>query len=170
MAKIDILSDGFYRVGLRIEDIPKLGVAIPTLPNCPRLVAFPLALPMGWVESPPYFTAFTEMACDLSNTALVLQTSTHAPPLHHLEDLANTPPPENARMPPIRNLPRIRAKRPAVKPLAHVDVYVDDFLLAPRTNSCHAIGLALYRFRVPSSLPRRSTYAPRTCLCPRRKC
>lgn len=32
MAKIDI-ADGFYRVGLQIEDIPKLGVALPTPPG-----------------------------------------------------------------------------------------------------------------------------------------
>ena len=50
LAKIDI-ADGFYRVWLRLDDIPKLGVVLPLL------IAFPLALPMGWVESPPYFTA-----------------------------------------------------------------------------------------------------------------
>ena len=54
MAKIDI-ADGFYRVGLRTADILKLGVEMPTSsPGCPPpLVAFPLALPMGWVEFPP---------------------------------------------------------------------------------------------------------------------
>ncbi|KAI2501864.1 hypothetical protein MHU86_12629 [Fragilaria crotonensis] len=69
LSKIDI-ADGFYRVWLQITDIPKLGVALPLASECHPLVAFPLALPMGWVESPPYFTALTETACDLANAAL----------------------------------------------------------------------------------------------------
>ena len=34
MAKIDI-ADGFYRVWLQVEDIPKLGVALPLAPHSP---------------------------------------------------------------------------------------------------------------------------------------
>lgn len=45
LAKIDI-ADGFYRVWLQLDDIPKLGVALPTAPGLPPLVAFPLVLPM----------------------------------------------------------------------------------------------------------------------------
>ena len=66
MAKIDI-ADGFYRVWARVEDIPKLGVALPTAPGTPPLIAFPSALPMGWVESPLYFTTLTETSCDVAN-------------------------------------------------------------------------------------------------------
>ena len=44
--KID-LSDGFYRVRLRAEDIPTLGVAFPVGPGEEPLVALPLTLPMG---------------------------------------------------------------------------------------------------------------------------
>jgi hypothetical protein len=44
--KIDI-ADGFYRIWVKVEDIPKLGVAIPNLDGEEPLVAFPLALPMG---------------------------------------------------------------------------------------------------------------------------
>ena len=43
MAKIDI-ADGFYRIWVRAEDVPKLGVALPPVPGQPPLVAFPLAL------------------------------------------------------------------------------------------------------------------------------
>ena len=49
LAKIDI-ADGFYRMWLHLEDIVKLGVAIPTAPGCLPVVAFPLALPMGWAH------------------------------------------------------------------------------------------------------------------------
>jgi hypothetical protein len=65
LAKIDI-TDGFYRVWLQQADILKLGIVLPTSPGQPQLIAFPLALPMGWVESPPYFTALTETAGDLA--------------------------------------------------------------------------------------------------------
>jgi hypothetical protein len=51
LAKID-MADGFYRVWLQIADIQKLGVVLPTSPGQPPLIAFPLTLPMGWVESP----------------------------------------------------------------------------------------------------------------------
>lgn len=68
LGKIDI-ADGFYRIGIQSRDIPKLGVILPSDGHEP-LVAFPLALPMGWVESPPYFTSVTETACDLLNAAL----------------------------------------------------------------------------------------------------
>ena len=64
MSKIDI-ADGFYRVWLQMQDNQELGVALPTSQGEPQMVAFPLALPMGWVESPPYFTALTETACAL---------------------------------------------------------------------------------------------------------
>lgn len=66
MAKVDI-ADGFYRVGLRAQDIQALGVAIPTPPGTDPLVAFPLTLPMGWRNSPPYFCAITETVVDLTN-------------------------------------------------------------------------------------------------------
>ena len=56
MSKIDI-SDGFYRIWVAISDIPKLDVALPVAPGQTPLVTFPLALPMGWIESPPFFTS-----------------------------------------------------------------------------------------------------------------
>ena len=132
MAKIDI-ADGFYLVGLRIEDIPKLGVTLPTLPGSVPLVAFPLALPMGWVESPPYFTALTETACDLANAQL-RRPAARMPPPHRLETVTSTPSTDDvAHVPPAdapNNIARLQRKRPA----ADVDVYVDDFLLLAQTQ------------------------------------
>lgn len=52
LGKID-LSDGIYHVRLHARDVPKIAVAFPTLPGEPRLLAFPLVLPMGWAKSPP---------------------------------------------------------------------------------------------------------------------
>lgn len=87
LAKVD-LADGFYRVGLNPSAIPKLAVALPQFPGEDQLIALPLVLPMGWIESPPYFCAATETVADLANN-----WPAHVPPPPHpLESVANTPP------------------------------------------------------------------------------
>jgi len=43
MLRLDIV-DGFYRIPLNIDDIPKLGVVFPTLEDEEPLVALPLVL------------------------------------------------------------------------------------------------------------------------------
>ena len=157
LAKIDI-ADGFYRVWLRIRDIPKLGVLLPRSGDGPELVAFPLALPMGWVESPPYFTAVTETACDLANVAMRQDAQPTQP--HRLEAVANTPPSTIT----IKIEEQHQMKAPTATqwrrsthfggapslgtweeqnahfgasirpPVAIADVYVDDFLLTAQTK------------------------------------
>jgi hypothetical protein len=69
LSKIDI-ADGFYRIGVNANDVPKLGVVVPTLPGQPKIIGFPLVLPMGWMQSPPLFTAATETVADLANQEL----------------------------------------------------------------------------------------------------
>jgi hypothetical protein len=59
LIKVDI-ADGFYRIGVRPLYFLKLGVAFPTEPDQPQLVAFPITLPMGWTNSLPIFCAVTE--------------------------------------------------------------------------------------------------------------
>ena len=150
LSKLDI-SDGFYRVNLAIDDIPKLGVVFPVKDGEEPLVAFPLVLPMGWVNSPPIFCAATETAADLANEAIA---STANPPSHPLDDLAATmddpiPPPAShsasssaaapAAMPSTLPTPAKKArlcpptKRDPSLPIsnqlaAYIDVFVDDFV------------------------------------------
>ena len=85
-SKIDI-SDGFYRIPLDGNTAPNLSVMLPALPGEPSLVGIPLALPMGWVESPPIFCSFTETIADLANHRYHRR---HAPP-HRLDAIADTP-------------------------------------------------------------------------------
>jgi hypothetical protein len=134
LAKIDI-ADGFYRVWLNVADIPRLGVILPTAPGATPLIAFPLALPMGWVESPPYFTAVTETACDLANAMLRSRPSACLQQVHRLERVAATPPADadvsySPGGGPDLPSPLHGAGRP---PVSAVDVYVDDFLLMAQT-------------------------------------
>jgi hypothetical protein len=84
---------------------------------------------MGWTESPPYFCASTETACDLANDTL--QTNARYPE-HPLKARAGAsdggpnPDPGFDTLPecPITQSHRRRLKP---KPVAYVDVFVDDF-------------------------------------------
>ena len=133
LAKIDV-ADGFYRVWVQLRDVPKLGVVLPTAPGSVPLVAFPLALPMGWVESPPYFTAITETACDRAN-AMLSRHESCLHEVHRLEAVAATPPVEDdlssRRGGPALPSTLSGTGRP---PVSSVDVYVDDFLLMAQTR------------------------------------
>jgi hypothetical protein len=136
------ISDGFYRVGVRIEDIPKLGVILPPSPvDKAQLVAFPLVLPMGWKNSPPFFCAVTETIADVTNARNLRHEH---PPLHPLDQLTNMLPPaddnpsadsagthqnsDSAPVPIPTGHPPRSATHPARRPLGKFDIYVDDFL------------------------------------------
>jgi hypothetical protein len=89
--KVD-LADGFYRMWLQMRDIPKLALVLPPLVRSTKpLIALPLGLPMGWVESPPWFCVATETVADVANQRLLRPLGTVPP--HRLETAANSPPP-----------------------------------------------------------------------------
>jgi hypothetical protein len=139
--KIDI-ADGFYRIRVRTEDIPKLGVIFPHKEGEAPLVAFPLVLPMGWTESPPYFCAATETVTDIANDRMAKWRN---PPIHRLEadtqvDVTGEelPPvisssPELGALEVPTDLDPLLACRRA-RQLAYIDVFVDDFLGAAQGN------------------------------------
>jgi hypothetical protein len=54
LSKIDI-ADGFYRIWINPNDVPKIGVMFPGAPGDEPLIGFPLVLPMGWIHPPPFF-------------------------------------------------------------------------------------------------------------------
>jgi hypothetical protein len=132
MIKLDI-SDGFYRIMLNIDNIPKLGVVLPMLPGDEPLIAFPLVLPMGWTNSPPIFSTATKTIADIANARL---SSGWVPPSHPLDELAasvSAPPHEaywgSKLMPPLEPYPNRDPSLLTVgAPAAYVDVFVDDFV------------------------------------------
>jgi hypothetical protein len=95
MCKIDI-ANGFYRVWLLPADIPKHGVVLPTTEGEDPLIYFPLALPMGWVNSRPYFCAATETICDLASTSIKARNTFK---VHLLGDVSESPVPPGPPMP-----------------------------------------------------------------------
>ena len=123
--KVDV-ADGFYRVNLNPDQALSLACLLPKAPTEPQLVAVPLALPMGWVESPPYFCAVTETIADLTNSRL----PRNQVPGHRLEHEAIRPSPATGeraatRPPPVTFRP---SQRMRTTPVGSVDVFVDDFL------------------------------------------
>lgn len=133
--KVDI-SDGFYNIWLNEADIPNLGVVMPPSPDGDPLIAFPLALPMGWVNSPPLFCAATETVADLTNWSAYQPTAPLEPnPMEEFAEAAATydaPSPYQA--------PGYR--RP---PVQHTDIYVDDFIQAMQGSKSQ---LRAYRRRL----------------------
>jgi hypothetical protein len=98
------------------------------------LVAFPLALPMGWPQSSPYFCAMTETIADLANERIAQD---HAPLPHRLEALADCPTLDmspSPTPPPICPNPSLATFR---VPIASINVFVDDFIaLAQGSTNC----------------------------------
>jgi hypothetical protein len=53
------VADAFMRVWISLSTIPALGAILPSYPDEDPLVAFPMILPMGWVDSPNYLCVLT---------------------------------------------------------------------------------------------------------------
>ena len=124
--KVDI-ADGIYCVGLAPEGVPSIGVCLPPGTDGKTMVAFPLVLPMGWVESPPQFYAVTETVADLANTAL-REKNHRLRTLHRLDQVSeSTIPgldiPISGHLDINHNL--VVESKGA---LAYIDIFVDDFL------------------------------------------
>jgi hypothetical protein len=95
LAKTDIL-DAFMRVWISLATIPCLGAILPSFPDEEPLVAFPMILPMGWVDSPNFLCAVTETIADLANARFVANNMTTT--VHRLNNTACTLPDEEPRI------------------------------------------------------------------------
>jgi hypothetical protein len=119
------LSDGFYRIRLTPTASLALAVLLPGPTDTDHLIGIPLSLPMGWTDSPPYFSAFTETAADLANMAIA--TADPHPPPHPLEAASQAHPVvKEATFHPAALHPLTPALLPT--PLGYADIYVDDFI------------------------------------------
>ena len=93
---------------LATSGVKKLGVLLPHFPGLPPMVAFPLVLPMGWTESPPWFCVFTETICDLANAEIHKNLRLPAHPLEAQAgtlDFAATPDASGGQDTPVRPRP-----------------------------------------------------------------
>lgn len=128
----DDISDAFMRAWLGAHSVPILGALLPSHDDEEPLVGFPLVLPMGWIDSPPYLCAITETVADLTNARLAVNDL--AQDAHRLDDVADTRPPDLPRPPRTargdRGLPppHVRSRGPLQAPVNRVDVFMDDFI------------------------------------------
>jgi hypothetical protein len=148
--KIDI-ADGFYHIWVNANGVPKLGVVVPTLPGQPKIIDFPLVLPMCWMQSPPLFTAATETVADLANQEL--RASKPAQP--HMVDIVSesqgtvpelTPIALNVAptLPlPVKALPKGRPSPPVKSWEVDVDDFID-IVQGSRTHHRHAKRVLLH--------------------------
>ena len=65
MAKWDI-KDGFWRLDCRDGEEWNFVYVLPQREGKPVRLVVPTSLQMGWIESPPYFCAASETACDVA--------------------------------------------------------------------------------------------------------
>jgi hypothetical protein len=132
IAKIDV-ADAFMRIPLFVPHIPMLAAILPVYPGETPLVAFPMILPMGWIESPQYLCSVTETIADVANN--LLAQGLHSGTPHRLDALADTAPaagpiePEPAPDATSLPTPTVRSRGPLQAPLNCVEVYMDDFIL-----------------------------------------
>ena len=62
------LEDTYMRLWVSMEDVPSVAFLIPKKdPSNPLLVGFHLSLPMGYIDSAPYFCMVTEKISNLVN-------------------------------------------------------------------------------------------------------
>jgi hypothetical protein len=139
LSKIDI-ADSLYRMGIHVDDVPKLGIIFPTQPGEEHWIGLPIVLPIVCKQPPPLFTAATKTVVDLANARL-LENDGSSP--HRLEQVLEFPvkaialgptmvsgpgslPPPLLRQLPVHQCPR---------PVKNWDVYVDDFMGPAQGNS-----------------------------------
>lgn len=121
------------RIPLLAAHIAPLAAILPSYPGETPLVAFPLILPMGWVESPSHLCTVTETIADIVNG--LWQEEYQPQGVHRLDVLADSllPPipalPDPTTTGTALRAPTVRSRGALQKPLNIVDFYKDDFIL-----------------------------------------
>jgi hypothetical protein len=137
LSKVDI-ADGFYRILILTSDIPKLGVVLLQQPGEEQLIGFPLALPMDWVNSPPYVCAATDIVADLANRKLTSSMSSPPPPQAglHLRD-STSHRPSRGRSPPFHRHRSHRGRSLRRRPIATNPSATDPVVAKSTCTPCH---------------------------------
>ena len=120
---------------LNTNDVPKLGVVLPTNTGTEPMITLPLVLPIGWKNSPPDFSTSTETVSDLVNQRLIYIE--YQPPDHRLDQMAAKVPLTNWDRRSLDPVPGVAAQVPCTcdpslptmgTPLEYVDIFVDNFV------------------------------------------
>ena len=128
---------------MNINNSPKLGVVFPDREGEDLVVAFPLVLPMGWVNSPPAFCAVTDTSADIANAMI---RSGEEPESHPLDKSASKQDetsiqckPRDQRIPDIPRDPCL-PRGEQTRSVQYIDVFMDDFLaLVQGEHGCRQV-------------------------------
>ncbi len=112
MSKLDII-DGFWQLIVQDADCFNFAYVLPHRVGAPCKIVVPLAVQMGWVESPSLFCAVTESPRDLAQ---------------HFVDAAVPLPPHQVES--AMNIEDVPTRGRAEAPSKLLQVYVDDFCYA----------------------------------------
>ena len=97
LIKVD-LEDAYIKFWVRMEDVPSVALLIPKdTPRKTHLVVFHLSLPIGYIDSAPYFCMATKTMSDLENEAISQRYQASNHPLEMADDYRaadNAGPPE----------------------------------------------------------------------------
>ena len=70
LSKVE-LADDYMSFGVSVEDVLSVAFLAPkNTPSNTQLVVFHISLPMGYINSSPYFCMATETVVDLANEAI----------------------------------------------------------------------------------------------------
>ena len=86
-AKCDV-KDGYHRMFLNALQCLRLAILLPKFEGEEQLMAVPLAITMGWVQSSPTFCVMSETVCDVTNASY--NKAPFAGTKHRLESMAAT--------------------------------------------------------------------------------
>ena len=87
LGKVDLV-DSYMRIWVRLEDTLFVAFLVPRNKSTDKqLVSFHMSLPMGYVDTAPFFYISTKTIADMSNNTMV---DRHHTPPHYLETLLAT--------------------------------------------------------------------------------
>ena len=82
LSKVD-LADTYMSLWVRMEDVPSVDFLIPkNTPSNTQLMRFHLFLPIGYIDSAPYFCMAKETVANLANEAISQKEQTYVHPLN----------------------------------------------------------------------------------------
>jgi len=110
------IKDSFWHMIMALADAWNFCDILPALPGELQQIVVPTSLPMGWCQSPPFFSTASETARDAAQA--LLNNTDQELPLHPLEHYCLSPPGVLQETQP-EHLPGLKCL---------LEVFVDDFM------------------------------------------
>ena len=135
------------RFWVRIEDVPSISLLLPKKNTSDtQLVGFHLSLPMGYIDSAPYFCMATDTVTDIANETIALREQANKHPL----DLSTEAKSEDDAGAPTAKADasweRLLADQSSAA-TTHFDVYLDNFISVVHGGPMERCSMLRHLFR-----------------------